>query len=177
MPANMLGEQAFRQQFKAMVGQGCPNCTHKCLQRLKPALPTILAYRKSFSDLPHAAQDRDLLWVFISSVHDHEHQAVSEEHSDMEHTSPTATSPSSTAPASPKANRERSQEHAELTSESDTAHTSTSSDGELDMEPKSIASGSNLKREASPKQPGTPTVVEHTSPSSEMEPLVDNGIA
>ena len=102
MPANMLGEQAFRQQFKAMVGQGCPNCTHKCSQRLKPALSTILAYRKSFSDLPHAAQDRDLLWVFISSVHDHEHQAVSEEHSDMEHTCPTPTSLSSAAPAPPK---------------------------------------------------------------------------
>ena len=77
--------------------------------------------------------------MFNSSVHDHEHEC-------------------------PKANRERSQEHAELTSEPDTAHTSTSSDGEPGMAPKSVASG-------------TPTVVEHTSPSSEMEPLVDNGIA
>ena len=102
-------------------------------------------------------------------MHDHEHQAVSEEHSDMEHTSPTATSPSSTAPASPKANRERSQEHAELTSESDTAHTSTSSDGEPELEPKSIASGSNLKGEASPKQQRRRTASQHTSPSSEMD--------
>ena len=116
------------------------------------------------------AQDRDLLLIVNSSVHDHEHQAVSEEHSDMEHTSPTATSTSSTAPSSPKANRERSQEHAELTTESETAHTSTSSDGEPEMEPKSIASGSNLKREAIPKQQRRRTGSEHTSPSSEMEP-------
>ena len=108
MPPNMLGEQAFRQQFKAMVGQGCPNCTHNCFQRLAPVLKTILAYRKSFSDLPREAQDRDLLRMFNSSARDHKHQAVSEEHSDMEHTSPTLASPSSTA-QHPKANGEGSQ--------------------------------------------------------------------
>ena len=108
MPPNMLGNEAFTQQFKAMVGRGCPHCTHQCFKHLAPVQSTILDYRNRFSDLRKAAQDRDLLWMFHTSVHDHKHQAVSldhsyMEHSDMEHTSRTATSPSSTAPAPPNA--------------------------------------------------------------------------
>ena len=172
MPSSKLCEQVVHEKFKGLVFRGCPTCQSSCFQRLAPFDSHILDYSKSFCDLPRAAQDRDLLWMFSNCALDHGCQAVSEEHSDMEHASPTATSPSSTAPASPKANRERSQEHAELTSESDTAHTSTSSDGEPDMELKSIASGSNLKRKASPKQQshqkrrGTgPPEEEHTSPT------------
>ena len=63
MPPNMLGNEAFTQQFKAMVGRGCPHCTHQCFKHLAPVQSTILAYRKSFSDLRKAAQDRDLLWI------------------------------------------------------------------------------------------------------------------
>ena len=156
MPSSKLGEEAFREKFRGMCFRGCPNCKHSCFQRLAPSESHILNYRKSFHDLPRAAQDRDLLWIFSNCALDHDQQAISKEHSDMEHTSPTPTSPSSTAPATPKADTpevkgEGSQEHAELTSEST----------------------SSSEMEASPKRQAD----EHTSSSSEMEPLVDNGAA
>ena len=46
------------------VGQGCKFRSTACLRRLPGPGGTILSYRRGFRQLPSAAQDRDLLWVF-----------------------------------------------------------------------------------------------------------------
>ena len=45
-------------------GPGCKFCSHSCFTALQGQVERILSYRRGFRQLPSAAQDRDLLWVF-----------------------------------------------------------------------------------------------------------------
>ena len=48
--------------------KGCCHCGFSCCHALKEDHEGIMQYRRSFSELPKAAQDRDLLWIFSGSA-------------------------------------------------------------------------------------------------------------
>ena len=50
------------------LSKGCCHCGFSCFHALKEDHEGIMQYRRSFSELPKAAQDRDLLWIFSGSA-------------------------------------------------------------------------------------------------------------
>ena len=50
------------------LSKGCCYCGSSCFHALKQDHEGIVQYRQSFSELPKATQDRDLLWIFYGSA-------------------------------------------------------------------------------------------------------------